>query len=80
VLEVLGYAFDRQGFLAEGFVPDFMAPGDDSFFYCIGNYKICLGDPILGILGTLAHFRYFYAAPLNKSARSIRHTDHWSSR
>jgi hypothetical protein len=30
---------------------------------CIGNYKIYLGDPILGIQGTLVHFRHFLSLP-----------------
>jgi hypothetical protein len=80
VLEVVGYAFDRQGFLAEGFVPDFMASAGNPFFHRIGNYKICLGDSILGILDALAHFRHFYAVPLNESVRSTRHTDRWPYR
>ena len=80
MLEVHGYAFDRQGFLAEGFVPDFMASAGNLSFYCIGNHKIFLGDPILGILDTLEHCRHFYAVPLNRSARSTRHTDRWPYR
>ena len=42
---------------------------------CIGN-KSCLGDPILGIQGTLG---IFYTFLPNKSARSTRHTGHWPS-
>ncbi len=30
---------------------------------CIGNYEICWGDSILGIQGTLAHFRHFLYLP-----------------
>ncbi len=32
VLEVLGYAFNRQNFFVEGFVPDFMASANNPFF------------------------------------------------
>jgi len=33
VLEVLAYAFNRQGFLTEGLVADFMAPARDPFLF-----------------------------------------------
>ncbi len=32
VLEVFGYAFNRQGFFTEGLIPDFMVPAGNSFF------------------------------------------------
>jgi len=32
VLEVFGYAFNRQGFFIEGFIPDLVAPAGNSFF------------------------------------------------
>ena len=31
MLEVLGYAFNRQGFFIEGLVPDFVAPAGNRF-------------------------------------------------
>ena len=33
VLEVFGYAFNRQGFFIEGLVPDFVAPAGIPFSY-----------------------------------------------
>lgn len=32
VLKILGYAFDRQDFFFEGFIPAFMAPAFNPFF------------------------------------------------
>ena len=63
MLEILGYDFNRQGFFIEGFISPLMVPVGNPFFLCIGNYRICLGDPILGILGTSAHFRHFLYRP-----------------
>jgi len=34
VLEILGYAFNRQGFFIEGFVPYFMTPAGNPFSFC----------------------------------------------
>ena len=43
VLEVLAYAFNRQGFFIEGLVPDFMAPAGNPLF--VSPLGIDLPDP-----------------------------------
>jgi hypothetical protein len=43
VFEVLGYAFDWQGFFIEGLVPDFVAPAGNPFV--IPALCINLPDP-----------------------------------
>ena len=43
VYEVLGYAFNRQGFFVEGLTPYFMAPAGNAFF--VSPLRINLPDP-----------------------------------
>ena len=43
MLEVFGYAFKRQGFFIEDFIPDLMAPAGNAFF--ISAFRIDLSDP-----------------------------------
>ncbi len=43
VYEVLGYAFNRQGFFVEGLIPYFMAPAGNAFF--VSPLRINLPDP-----------------------------------
>jgi len=43
MLEVLGYALNRQGFFAEGFIPNFVAPPGNPFF--ISSLRINLSNP-----------------------------------
>ena len=43
MLEVFGYAFNRQGFLIEGFIPDFMAPAGNPLF--ILSFRVNLPEP-----------------------------------
>jgi len=43
VLEVFGYAFNREGFFIESFVPDLVAPAGNSFF--IPLFRINLPNP-----------------------------------
>jgi hypothetical protein len=43
VLEVFGYAFNREGFFFEGLIPDFMAPAGNPFL--ISPLGINLPDP-----------------------------------
>ncbi len=39
VLKIFGYAFNRQGFLAEGFIPDLVVPAGNPFFIGQGIMK-----------------------------------------
>jgi hypothetical protein len=43
VLKVFRYAFNRQSFFVEGFVPDLVAPAGNSFF--VSPLRINLPDP-----------------------------------
>ena len=43
MLEVFGYAFNRQGFFVEGLTPYFMAPAGNAFF--VSPLRINLPDP-----------------------------------